>query len=76
MVVEDLIDELLQEDAARDIIAQEIVTLVDAMARDLLWKGNDSLMEDVSSIFPKPLPSPPEPTSNTISLQDIRVSRS
>jgi len=59
--VEDLIDELLQADAVRDIVAQETSDLLDAMARDALWRGTDYLMEALpsTSILPNPLLLPP-----------------
>lgn len=52
MPLEELIDELLQASAVRDIIARETVNIVDAMGRDALWKGVDTLMEALPS-FPK-----------------------
>jgi len=52
MPLDELIDELLQASAVRDIIARETVNIVDAMGRDALWKGFDTLMEALPS-FPK-----------------------
>jgi len=54
--IENLIDELLQATAIRDVVAKETSNIIDAMARDALWKGTDSLFEAISmpSIIPKP----------------------
>lgn len=52
--IEDLIDELLQAGAIRDLIAQETGNIVDAVVRDAMWKGTDSLLEVIPTFLPKP----------------------
>ena len=53
--VEDILDELLLSDAVRDLVAGETADVADALVRDALWRGVDSLAE----AFPFPgLPNP------------------
>jgi len=52
--IEEIVDELLQADAARDLVAQETFNVLDVLMRDTIWRGVDMLQE-------RGLPLPPAP---------------
>jgi len=47
--LEDIVNELFRADAARELVAFETFNILDAIGRDALWRGADSLMEVVSN---------------------------
>jgi len=74
-------DELLQADALRDIVAKEASDLLDAMARDVFWRGTDNIMEGLPflplpSIVPRLLPSPPPLVSKSVCTRITGIVRS
>jgi len=58
MSIDQLIDELLQADAARDLVAQETLNVGDAMVRDAVWRGVDTFAER-GFFLPTSPPFPP-----------------
>ena len=52
---------MLQASAAREVVADEAATAIDAMARDALWKGADSLTDAMPRPLLPPLPPLPLP---------------
>lgn len=74
---EDLIDELLKATAIRDVVAKETGNIIDAMARDALWKGADSLVEVavVMPIIPTFFPKPPTSITRLLESLAPRISR-
>jgi predicted unusual protein kinase regulating ubiquinone biosynthesis (AarF/ABC1/UbiB family) len=63
MSIDQLVEELLQADAARDLVAQEAVNVGDAIVRDAVWRGLDAFAE--RGFF---LPRPPQFLSNILNL--------
>lgn len=61
--IDQLVDELLQAGAARDLVAQEALNVGDAMVRDALWRGVDTFSE--RGFF---LPTPPPFLPNFLNL--------
>jgi len=52
MSIEEFVEEVLQADAARDLVAQETFRVLDVLVRDTVWKGVDTLEERGLRILP------------------------
>mmetsp|Transcript_24733 Transcript_24733/g.53350 ORF Transcript_24733/g.53350 Transcript_24733/m.53350 type:complete len:832 (-) Transcript_24733:2025-4520(-) len=63
MSIDQLVDLLLQADAARDLVAQEALNVGDSMVRDAIWRGVDTFAE--RGFF---LPPPPPFLPNILNL--------
>ena len=57
MTIDHLIDELLQAEAARDLVAEETLNVGDVMVRDFVWRGVDTFAERGFFLPPQSLPN-------------------
>jgi hypothetical protein len=57
----DLWGELLRAEGAREVVAEEAASVLDALVRDVLWRAADAAAEAVPTPPPPLLPLPPLP---------------
>jgi len=55
-----LLQDLIQADAARDLVAQEASSLIDTLARDSVWRSIGVAQELLDPLAPRPLPFFPQ----------------